>query len=343
MLGNQLLSLLVKMRRYLTRNTLLLLAASTVGVVLLGGVLVYAAERHYNPSLATVADAVWYAIVTITTVGYGDSAPITNAGRIVGVGLMVFGIGFLGLFTATVASLFIDRLLREGKGLMPVRAEKHIIICGWSDKGRLILQELRSETERPIVILADLPERPLEAPGVTFVRGRPYTEESLRRADIANASAAIVLADEAEGVPSDARTVLTVLAVESINGGVYTCAEVLDRENVEHLQRAGADEILPTTSLVGSLLARATLHPGVIQAVSELSTSSAGAELYVVPAPTYVHGVPFDQAMARLRERAGAILIGVRQGDSTVLCPPGEELIAPGQQLFVVALEPPKL
>lgn len=341
MFASQLVVILSKVRRYLTRSTLFVLSVSTVMVVVLGGGLVYYAERNVNPDIATPGDALWWSVVTVTTVGYGDRTPVTTSGRLVGVCLMLTGIGFLGLFTATVASIFIDRLLREGRGLKPVGTDDHILICGWSDKGRLIVRELRCETNQPLVVLCDLPERPIEGDGITFVRGRPYLEESLRKAGLYGASVAVVLADESEGAPSDARSVLTVLAVESLHPEVYTCVEVLDRENVEHLRRAGADEVLPTNELIGCLLARSSLHPGVIEAVSELSTADEGAEVYVIDVPAGLVGLRFDEALGKLRASSKAILIGVRDEGAMRLCPDGSFELSGRHRLVVVSLDPP--
>jgi voltage-gated potassium channel len=60
--------------------------------------------RHF----ATFWDGVWWAVVTVTTVGYGDLYPHTTTGRIIGIGVMVFGIGFLAVLTATIASHFVQ-------------------------------------------------------------------------------------------------------------------------------------------------------------------------------------------------------------------------------------------
>jgi len=66
-------------------------------------------ETPAEANIKTASDALWWSIVTITTVGYGDKYPVTFAGRIVGVVLMITGVGLFGTFTAYVASLFFDR------------------------------------------------------------------------------------------------------------------------------------------------------------------------------------------------------------------------------------------
>ena len=66
----------------------------------------YIAEHATNPEFATYGDALWWGIVTLTTVGYGDITPITQAGRIAGVFLMLTGVATLGIISGTLASFF---------------------------------------------------------------------------------------------------------------------------------------------------------------------------------------------------------------------------------------------
>ena len=81
-----------------------------VAIVLVGlcAVCVYYLERGANPSITTFGDALWWAVVTATTVGYGDVSPVTSEGRVLAVLLMMAGIGVIGAFTATVASFFLE-------------------------------------------------------------------------------------------------------------------------------------------------------------------------------------------------------------------------------------------
>lgn len=84
-------------------------ALTTAVVVGLGALGIFAAESGTNVRIQTVGDAVWWSVVTATTVGYGDVSPVTSEGRLIAVILMLLGIGFIGVFTATVSNFFFDQ------------------------------------------------------------------------------------------------------------------------------------------------------------------------------------------------------------------------------------------
>lgn len=88
-----------------------------LGTVLLGAAAIFVLERPSNPAIGTLDDALWWAIVTTTTVGYGDISPTTGEGRFVAVLLMVVGIGVIGAFTATVASFLVEQHANEASSV----------------------------------------------------------------------------------------------------------------------------------------------------------------------------------------------------------------------------------
>jgi voltage-gated potassium channel len=87
-------------------HILALVAAVAIG---LGAVGIYRVEHDTNPNIQSIGDGLWWAIVTATTVGYGDISPTTFEGRAIAVVLMLLGIGVIGAFTATVASFFVSQ------------------------------------------------------------------------------------------------------------------------------------------------------------------------------------------------------------------------------------------
>jgi voltage-gated potassium channel len=89
-----------------------------------GTIIFYIVEHGQNPQMAGMDDALWYMVVTITTVGYGDISAQTNAGRLVGVVIMFAGIGFISFLTATITSIFIKDTEKEEMDKIDVLHEK---------------------------------------------------------------------------------------------------------------------------------------------------------------------------------------------------------------------------
>ncbi|HJZ72035.1 MAG TPA: ion channel [Vicinamibacterales bacterium] len=100
----------LRMRSHILRpNRLHYAFVMTAAIVGLGALGIFSVEHGINPRIGSFGDAVWWSIVTATTVGYGDVSPVTPEGRFIAVGLMLLGIAFIGVFTATVSSFFFDQ------------------------------------------------------------------------------------------------------------------------------------------------------------------------------------------------------------------------------------------
>ena len=88
-----------------TRNAIVLIIAADLGAILIGGTIIWLLDRGEYEHLT---EAFWYTLQTITTVGYGDVTPVEPIGRLVGAVIMLLGIAFLSILTATITSSFID-------------------------------------------------------------------------------------------------------------------------------------------------------------------------------------------------------------------------------------------
>ena len=95
----------------------------------LGGIGIYFLEGEVQPSFDNIINSLWWTIVTMTTVGYGDMSPSGLPGRIFAIIIMMSGIGLIALVTGTISSAFVTKKIREGKGLENINIEDHILIC----------------------------------------------------------------------------------------------------------------------------------------------------------------------------------------------------------------------
>ncbi len=325
------------------RNKIIRLFILTIAILFIGGL-----GLHYFEKTPRIVDAFWWSFVTITTVGYGDITPSTIGGRIIGVVVMVFGIGILGMFTATIASAFIDTKLKEGKGVMDVKVKDHFLICGWSYKAKEIIAELRADKKvknKPIVIVADIPEKPLEDQNTFFIHGEVDVDIMLK-ANLQQASVVMILTDEnLDSYSRDAKVVLNTLTIRKLNPDVYICVEISDTRNMQHGKLAGADEIIVIGELSGNLLVQAALDHGITKIITELVSNKFGNELYKVKSPEHFVGMQFIEVLRLIKEKYNAIIVAVESGKDNKLVanPPIEYTIQPGDDLILIAHERPQL
>ncbi|MCI5193581.1 MAG: cag pathogenicity island protein Cag26 [Candidatus Electrothrix sp. AU1_5] len=286
------------------------------------------------------ANGIWWSIVTLTTVGYGDISPETAAGRMLAVLVMFFGIGLLGMLSAGLATMLISRKIRENKGMSPSVVEDHIIICEWNYRAKAILKELRADAQtkkKPIVLVADIEEIPVDDPHLFFIRG-VVCEETLEKANLKKAETIIVLGDDAtETTARDAKVVLTTLTVESINPDVYSVVELVDKKNEPHCRRANADEIIIGSDLSSHLIASAALDHGISRVVIELLSNRYGNELYSMPVPANMVGKDFLDIFVTMKKRQNIIVIGVQKRDTEAFLPnPDADYLVTEDDLLLV-------
>ncbi|MGZ6224801.1 MAG: potassium channel family protein [Syntrophales bacterium] len=242
------MSIVLKFMKGLYRERFVQIATVILSVIFISATSVYYFERAREDStIRSLWDGVWWAVVTVGTVGYGDIYPITAGGRAVGLILIFAGVGLMSLFTATIASIFVERKMKEGKGLETVKEKNHIVICGWNQHTEEVLQVLTtygSMEDTPIILINELSVDNIDSLklkydkyNLKFLRGNYVHEDVLSKANITKADFALIMADTSGSHPHeriDERTTLAALAIKSIAPNVKTIAELLDGENKQH-------------------------------------------------------------------------------------------------------------
>jgi len=319
------MSIGLRFMKGLYRERFVQIAIVILSVIFFSSLGVYYFERaRVDSNIRSLWDGVWWAIVTMGTVGYGDKYPITTGGRIVGLILIFAGVGLMSLFTATIASIFVEKKLKEGRGLETVKEKDHIVICGWNQHTEEVLQVLTTYgtiDDTPIILINELTVDDIDSfklkynkYNLKFLRGNYVHEDVLLRANIAKAKFALIMADTSGSHPLDRideRTTLAALTIKSIAPKVKTIAELLDGENRQHLKRANVDEIIVRGEHVGSLLASAINSPGLPKIFSSILSLTDTNKLWRVEIPRSFIGRTFKELSTFYREKQHAILLGL--------------------------------
>src|SRR5687768_7877196 len=314
------------------------LFAGLFGIVLVAALLVTVIEGPRDgvgEFFSTFAGGVYWGVTTV--MGSGDASYVTTPGGFVISWLLVlFGVAIVASITGALVGFLIDFILKEGQGMGASGYRDHIVVCGWNPTARDLITELSSdEYTTKIVLIHDTDKSPVGS-GVYFVSGDITSADDLRRAGIEEAMAAVICPANATN-EADMRSILAVMAIETIAPQVRTVVEANNPAHVEHFQRARADEILVTSRLASRLLARSSLYPGLAGIVTDIVSGGEGSELYRVSLSQEYVGLSVDELSARMRSDHSATLLAISRDGISHVNPPTDFRLIEGDGAVVVA------
>lgn len=239
-------------------SALQIASLSAILAVLLYGTVGSYGLRSQFLELDSWSDAVYYVLVTVATVGYGDITPVTPEAQWFSLSIIVFG---TGAFTVAVGALIgpaIESRMTKAFGVMTASdltlLEDHIVILGHGDLTESLLDELTDEAELVVVSPDQSAMSKLDdEEDLNLLTGDPSDESVLEDAGVERARGVIVSSND------DARDVLAVIATKNVDPEVRTVAAATENKYVEKFRSVGVDAVLNPRSIGGRLLSRSVL------------------------------------------------------------------------------------
>ncbi len=315
----------------ITRRRLIFASIIVIAMIVLGAV----GFRYFEQF--TWIESIYTSTQTVTTVGYGDFAPRTTAGRLFAIVLMLTGVGTvlyaLTVLAQSVVQSEIVELFDQRRKIKEMgKLEGHFIVCGAGRVGRRIIRNLQHQKLPHVIIEADEKKlSELERDGSHFIVGDATSEENLIEAGVKNARGlATCLAD-------DAANVYVVLTARGLNRDLHIVARAVEEQAEPTLIRAGASRVVAPTIIGGQSMARALLKPAIADFMESIVAETLDLvfeEIAIDAASPYAGKYLKD---TNLSSELSVIIVAIRGKDGELAFQPkGDTFISDGDLLIVI-------
>ena len=254
--------------------------AIALGALVITALIVYFGRNGYRDAYGageiTLADAFYYATVSVSTTGYGDIVPVSDTARLITTVVVTpLRLIFLITFVGTTVELLTERSRQSFRiSRWRSRVRDHTIVVGYGTKGRAAVETLLGDGAEPTdIVVVDTDRANLDAAsalGLVTVTGSGTRSNILRVAGVMQAAALVV------AVNRDDTAVLVTLTARELSPNVRIVASVRESENVHLLRQSGASSVVVSAETAGRLLGMATTTPSVVEVVEDLLTPDAG-------------------------------------------------------------------
>ena len=281
-------------------------------------------------------DALYMTIITLATIGYGETNPLHFEGRVFTVVLIILGVASISYiatqFTAAIANGHIYNIFQARRLRKVMQAlDKHYIVCGYGRTGRQVTAEFAAEGSISFLVIDSDPVMIAQAEqaGYLAVQGDAALDQTLLFAGIERAICIVA------ALPSDAENLYTVLSAKTLNPAIRAIARASTAEAMQKLRRGGADEVISPYITGGKRMAAVALRPQVMDFVDGIiagENRSFYIEEYRIDDSSYV-GVSLKKAS--LRSQTGVLVLAIRRADGHVIAgPDGNTEILQGDVLI---------
>ena len=234
------------------RFELFIVLLFVVFIVFIGGSVIYVFEAHSNPNIKSLFDAYYWALITVSTVGYGDIAPVTDEGKVLTMVLIVAGVGIISFTTSIIASAFTEKLNQ-------VKAEKvfreisgfseYYLICGFSDEAEILCEKLLADKRNFLIV--DTDEDAIERAqfkNYEVVKGDITQRAFLKKLNFEKITKIFVLTN------SDITNTFMTLTLKAFSKNAEIIALANEPKNVSKLQKVGANNVVVPTRATALLV-----------------------------------------------------------------------------------------
>ncbi len=281
-------------------------------------------------------DGLYMTLITMTTIGYGETHPLSPAGRVFNAFLIIAAVTTGGFLVASVTHAMVEFEFSKFLGRKRMERElaslrEHYIICGAGRVGRTVAKELRARGI-PFAIVERDPERAQWAVDqkIPVVIGTGFSEETLRRARIESAKGLVA------AVTSDPDNLYIVLTASGLKPELQIIARASEEEAIPKLVRAGAAQVLSPYHFVGHRIVQLLLRPNVLDFIdTAIGSERLDIQIEEVQIPRGSRLAGKSLAAADIRQATGVLVLALKRLDGRLEFNPAPDTVIEGGDCLI--------
>lgn len=274
--------------------------------------------------------SLYWSIITMATIGYGDVTPVKGFGWVVAGFTAVAGIAVYTLTVSVIADWFLSTSIRRSLGMAPLK-NKEILVIGDNDSCHEIIDELILNGYEGLIGWLT-PKQPRSGIDIDYLVGDPEDESVLKKAGIDKARHVFLC------LSNDSKTLHVTLLIKHLNKKTRIYALVSNAKTEELLREAGVDHVV-SMKLLGRTLASALFEPGVLTVLSDITTRKGLGDLVEILVDKELVNKTIEEVekeLARTDQRYRYRVVAVIRGEQYVLAPDRDMRIREKDRLVIL-------
>ncbi len=294
-----------------------------------------------NSNIKTLTDAIWYTIVTLTTVGYGDYYPVTIGGKILGLFIILGSLGILGYLIGEVSYRINMFMEKKKQGYFGTNFENHYVIIGWNDFARQVCNQVYNAGQK--VALVTNSKDDLELFNSQYDDKRSFAlftdyknHTSLSKVNITVSKAVFVNFTE------DTETLVFVLNLKKDFPNLNIIINCTNPDLKETLENSGVSHVVARNEVASRMVASYLFEPHVAEYTSDLISTSIkdsdhDIQQFLITDTNPYKGLSYLDAFIQIKKELHAIVIGLVIDGKLVKDPADDQILEVGNYLIIIS------
>ncbi len=306
-----------------------------IGIIGLAAVIIAGSVGFHVSEGRDLPTSLYFTVITLTTVGFGDVIPVTPEGRLVTVSILVLGLVFFGVVVGSVTELLVEGQVRRVFGRIKLEKDiaalkNHYIVCGFGRIGVIVCREFHLSGVPFVVVEADedTAHRAAEE-GYLCLKGDATDDDDLTRAGILRAQGLVSV------LASDADNVYVTMSARDLNRRLQIVARGEEERTARKLARAGASRVISPYEIGGMRMAHAILKPNVIDFIEAATTTGSEIDMEEVRVQVSSPFTGKTLVESNFRQDFGLIIVAIRKPDGRMSFNPSHDTVIAADDVLI--------